>query len=66
MRVLFVLMLLVLLAPLVQMAVAATPDLDRAVLDYESGRLEQARSRFEVLARRGVAAAKFNLAVIFR
>lgn len=38
--------------------------LDRAVLDYESGRHEQARRAFEALARRGVAAADYNLAVM--
>ena len=42
----------------------AQSELDRAVLEYESGRLDQARGRFEVLARRGVPAALFNLATM--
>jgi len=53
------------------MAQAAPPlpealqsQLDRAVLDYESGRHAQARSAFEALARRHVPAAEFNLALM--
>ena len=38
--------------------------LDRAVLDYESGRLDAARSAFEALSQRGSAAADYNLAVM--
>ena len=38
--------------------------LDRAVLDYQSGRHALALSCFEALARRGVPAAQFNLAVM--
>jgi TPR repeat protein len=39
-------------------------ELDRAVLDYESGRLKAARTEFESLARRHVPAAEYNLAVM--
>jgi TPR repeat protein len=38
--------------------------LDLAVLDYESGRVDAARGVFEALAREGVAAAQYNLAVM--
>ncbi len=38
--------------------------LDRAVVDHEAGRNAQARRAFEALARRGVAAADYNLAVM--
>lgn len=37
---------------------------DRAVADYEAGRLGPARSAFELLARRHVPAAEYNLAVM--
>jgi uncharacterized protein len=46
------------------LAPATQARLDRAVLDYESGRLPAARSGFEALARRGVPAAQYNLAVM--
>ncbi len=50
-------------------AAAPLPDalqsqLDRAVLDYESGRHATARQAFEALARRHVPAAEFNLALM--
>jgi uncharacterized protein len=54
-------------APLVPTATLAPPlqdALDRAVIDYEAGRLPQARQAFEALSRRGVAAADYNLAVM--
>lgn len=38
--------------------------LDRAVIDYEAGRLAPAQSAFEALAARGLPAAQFNLAVM--
>ena len=38
--------------------------LDRAVIDYESGRFQAARSAFEALSQHGLAAADYNLAVM--
>jgi TPR repeat protein len=38
--------------------------LDAAVIDYESGRRARAQQVFEALAKRGVAAAHYNLAVM--
>jgi TPR repeat protein len=38
--------------------------LDRAVIDYASGHFDAARRAFEVLARRRVAVAEFNLAAM--
>jgi len=46
------------------LAPAMRGELDLAVLDYESGRLDSARVAFDQLARRGVPAAQFNLAVM--
>lgn len=46
------------------LAPAAQAQLDRAVIDYESGRIDEARKAFESLSRRGVPAADFNLAVM--
>lgn len=43
---------------------AVQAQLDRAVIDYESGRIDEARGVFEALSRRGVPAADFNLAVM--
>jgi uncharacterized protein len=43
---------------------AVQDELDRAVLEYDSGRLDSARIAFDKLARRGVPAAQFNLAVM--
>jgi TPR repeat protein len=43
---------------------ALQSELDRAVLDYESGRLAPALAAFESLARRHVPAAEYNLAVM--
>jgi TPR repeat protein len=43
---------------------ASQSALDIAVLDYESGRLDAARSGFDKLARRGVPAAQYNLGVM--
>jgi len=43
---------------------ALQSQLDRAVLDYESGRHQQARQVFESLAKRRVPAAEFNLALM--
>jgi TPR repeat protein len=43
---------------------ATQAQLDRAVIDYESGRIDEARDVFEALSRRGVPAADFNLAVM--
>ncbi len=40
------------------------PQLDAAVIDYESGRLDAARLAFEALSRRGLPAADYNLAVM--
>jgi TPR repeat protein len=60
-----------LLASYLGAAAAAPPlgaalqgELDRAVLDYESGRIETARKALESLAVRGVPAAQYNLAVM--
>lgn len=39
-------------------------ELDRAVVAYESGRLDEAYRQFETLARRGVPAAWFNMAAM--
>jgi TPR repeat protein len=39
-------------------------ELDRAVLDYESGRVDAARAAFESLALRGVPAALYDLAAM--
>ena len=51
-----------------QPAVAQPPalqsQLDAAVIDYESGRLDAARLAFEALSRRGHPAADYNLAVM--
>jgi len=65
-------LLLIALALLPATALRAAPELspkvqaelDRAVLNYESGRLQVARSAFESLARRHVPAAEYNLAVM--
>ena len=46
------------------LAPAVQAQLDRAVIDYESGRIDEARLVFEALSRRGVPAADFNLAVM--
>ncbi len=46
------------------LAPAVQAQLDRAVIDYESGRIDEARTVFETLSRRGVPAADFNLAVM--
>jgi TPR repeat protein len=58
----------VLLAALAQAAPPLSPatqaQLDRAVIEYESGRIDEARAVFEALSRRGVPAADFNLAVM--
>lgn len=43
---------------------ALQSQLDRAVLDYESGRHQEARRVFESLARRHVPVAEFNLALM--
>jgi uncharacterized protein len=43
---------------------ALQSQLDRAVLDYESGRHQKARQAFEALAKRRVPAAEFNLALM--
>lgn len=43
---------------------AVQAQLDRAVIDYEEGRVDNARTAFETLSRRGVPAADFNLAVM--
>lgn len=43
---------------------ALQSELDRAVLEYASGRMVSARTAFESLARRGVPAAQYNLAVM--
>ena len=43
---------------------ALQPQLDAAVIDYESGHLEAARIAFEALAKRGLPAADYNLAVM--
>jgi TPR repeat protein len=59
---------LLLVASLVQAApplpAGLQAELDRAVLDYESGRVPAARAAFESLARRGVPAAAYNLGVM--
>lgn len=49
-------------SPLV--SAAAAPGIDAAVAAYESGDLVKARSEFTRLARRGVPAAEYNLAVM--
>jgi uncharacterized protein len=46
------------------LAPAVQAQLDRAVIDYESGHIDTARNAFEALSRRGVPAADFNLAVM--
>jgi uncharacterized protein len=46
------------------LAPAVQAQLDRAVIDYEDGRIDAARVAFEALSRRGVPAADFNLAVM--
>ncbi|MDP3082085.1 MAG: tetratricopeptide repeat protein [Rubrivivax sp.] len=46
------------------LAPALQGELDRALLDYESGRIDSARSALESLARREVPAALHNLAVM--
>ena len=43
---------------------ALQSQLDAAVIHYESGRLDAARQAFEVLSRRGLPAADYNLAVM--
>ena len=43
---------------------APQSQLDAAVIDYESGRLDAARQAFEALSRRGLPAADYNLAVM--
>ena len=43
---------------------ALQAELDRAVIDYESGRLDAAGAAFDSLSRRGVPAAQYNLAVM--
>jgi TPR repeat protein len=43
---------------------AIQSQVDRAVLDYESGRLAEAREAFTRLAARGVPAAEYNLGVM--
>lgn len=43
---------------------AVQAEVDRAVLDYEGGRLDAARAAFERLAARGVPAAEYNLGVM--
>ncbi len=60
---------LALSAPMLALAAGALPpalqsELDRAVLDYESQRLDAARRGFESLARRNVPAAQYNLAML--
>ncbi|RVU45147.1 sel1 repeat family protein [Rubrivivax rivuli] len=62
---------LLVLATLASPVMAAAPlppalqnELDRAVIAYESGQLPAAQKAFEALARRGVAAAQYNLAVM--
>lgn len=46
------------------LSAAVQAQLDRAVIDYEAGRIDEARAVFETLSRRGVPAADFNLAVM--
>jgi uncharacterized protein len=46
------------------LAPALQDELDRAVIDYQSGRFDAARAAFESLAGRGVAAANYDLAVM--
>ena len=46
------------------LAPAVQAELDRAVIAYESGQRPAARRAFESLARRGVPAAQYNLAVM--
>ena len=63
------LLLLVAACPAAVHAAPALPpaiqaEVDRAVLDYASGRLAQAREAFEQLAARGVPAAEYNLGVM--
>src|SRR5205814_3276809 len=43
---------------------ALQDELDRAVIEYESGHFDRARAAFESLAQRGVAAANYDLAVM--
>lgn len=43
---------------------AVQAEVDRAVLDYDGGRIAAAREAFERLAARGVPAAEFNLGVM--
>lgn len=60
----FVLLLCAGLAQAAPLSEALQAQLDRAVLDYESGRHAQARRVFESLAKRHVPAAEFNLALM--